>query len=153
MKADGFSLLEILVVLLVLSILSGMVVTRSREGDLNLATEAEILKSHIRYVRHLALVNDVHSWEIRFETDRYGLYRDGSPAGLAFPGEAASTRTLRTGISLALSASESGAAVGNLRWDKWGRPINAEVLLLTMTDAIREQSLNFRIHPETGFIQ
>ena len=153
MKANGFSLLEILVVLLVLSILSGMVVTRSREGDLDLATEAEILKSHIRYVRHLALLNDVHSWEIRFETDRYSLYRNGSPAGLAFPNETASTRTLRAGVSLAVSMSETGATAGDLRWDKWGRPVNGEALLVTLTDVVRGQSLDFRIHPETGFIQ
>jgi hypothetical protein len=153
LKSEGFSLLELLAILLVLSILAGLVVVRGNEDDLNLATEMEILKSHIRYVRHLALVNDVNSWEIRFGADRYSLYRNGSPAGLAFPNEATSTRILGTGISLALSSSENGAAVDNLRWDKWGRPVNAEVLRLSMTDANRGHSLHFQIYPETGLIQ
>jgi hypothetical protein len=153
LKSEGFSLFELLAILLILSVLAGFVVIRGNEDELNLAAEMQILKSHIRYVRHLALVNDVHSWEIRFGTDRYALYRNGSPAGLAFPNEAASTRRLGTGISLSLSSSQTGAAVENLRWDKWGRPVNAEALKLAMTDAIRGQSLDFQIYPETGWIQ
>lgn len=140
-------------ILLILSVMAGLVVIRGNEDDLNLAAEMEILKSHVRYVRHLALVNDVNSWEIRFGTDRYALYRNGSPAGLAFPNEATSTRILRPSINLALSASGTGATVDNLRWDKWGRPVNAEVLTLTLTDAARGQSLDFQILPETGLIQ
>lgn len=153
LKADGFSLLEILVILLVLSILAGMVVTRSRKDDFNLATEAEILKAHIRYVRHLALINDVHSWEIRFEADRYTLFRNGSSAGLSLPQEDSATHLLKAGIEVDLSTSETGAAVGNLRWDKWGRPVNAADLRLTMTDTLQGQSLDFRILQETGIIQ
>lgn len=153
LKRNGFSLFEILVILLVLSILTGMVVTRSRKDDFNLATEAEILKAHIRYVRHLALVNDVHSWEIRFEPDRYTLYRNGSAAGLSLPNEDSATHLLKAGVEVSLSAFETGVGVGNLRWDKWGRPVNAADLRLTMTDTLQGQSLDFRILQETGIIQ
>jgi prepilin-type N-terminal cleavage/methylation domain-containing protein len=153
MKVRGYSLLEILAVLLVLSVLAGFVMNRSREDAFRLEAEAEILKSHLRYVRHLALVNDVNAWEIRFQPDRYALYRNGGSAGLALPNENEAFHRFPPGMEIAVSAIGSQGTVGAIRWDKWGRPAELGDVVVTLSDAVNGGTVRFQINQETGLIQ
>lgn len=153
MNSKGFSLLEVLAVMIVLSVLAGFVAMRGRDDSFRLSVEAETLKAHIRYVRHLALVNDIHSWEIRFQPDRYALAMNGSGAGLSFPNENSAEHRFPEGIEVAVSASATGLAADNLRWDKWGRPADGADIRLTLTDAVTGMETTFRINRETGLVQ
>lgn len=153
MKSEGFTLLEVLVVMIILSVLAGFVAMRGRDDAFRLSVEAETLKAHIRYVRHLALVNDVHSWEIRFRPDRYALFRDGSGVGLTLPNENSAEHRFPRDIAITVVASGSGLATDNLRWDKWGRPADGTDVRLTLADAVTGQEATFRINPETGLVQ
>ena len=153
MNSKAFSLVELLAVLMILSIVAGFVAFRSREDTFVLGVEAGVLKANIRYVRHLALVNDIHAWEIRFLPDRYILQRNGSPAGLSFPGENDGTYRLPPGIRVSVSNLSTGADADRVRWDKWGRPAGGGDIRLTLDDAVNGGEIAFRINRETGRIQ
>lgn len=153
MKSRGFTFLEILAVLLVLSVLAGFLLTRSREDTFRLGAEAEILKAHLRYVRHLALVNDVNTWEIQFSPAGYTLFRNGSSEGLSLPNEPSASRSFPEGMEIAVSVIGTEGSVTSLRWDKWGRPTEGADIRVALSDAVNGGTLRFEINAETGMIQ
>ncbi len=72
----GFTLIEIIMVLLILGVLSYFVATRLFSGDSpDQNAEMELVKNHLRYAQARAM-NTEARWGIKFEPTRYWLYKD-----------------------------------------------------------------------------
>ena len=148
-KSSGFTLLEIVAVLLVLGIVSAVVVARSGvfiEESENSVLETK-LSSHLRYAQIKAMsTNEV--WGVKFQGNAYSLYRYvvPSPPGTpytetySFPGEESSS------VAKPLSVGYSGY----VSFDAWGRPCNdvngSSALSTPLTIGAAA------ITPETGYI-
>ncbi|MCF8026577.1 MAG: type II secretion system GspH family protein [Desulfobacteraceae bacterium] len=75
-KNKGFTLLEIIAVLVIAAVATLVVANTVSRGRSNLAGRTEALKSHIRYAQSMAMSTDEQNWGIRFDTteNQYWLF-------------------------------------------------------------------------------
>jgi prepilin-type N-terminal cleavage/methylation domain-containing protein len=117
-NAKGFTILEIVVVLVLISIIAAAVFTRSiTTDDMNLISQTEKIKNHIRYAQSMAMKQD-EVWGIFCNGSQYWLFNGYKPAdvitGIPLPGENNSTIVLDDiGVSI---------NVFSLYYDKIGKP-------------------------------
>ncbi|MDH5298361.1 MAG: type II secretion system GspH family protein [Desulfobulbaceae bacterium] len=134
--AHGFTLLEIIAVLLILAILAAVgtnFITPPQEYSL--AGETETLKAHLRYAQIRAM-GDTVPWSLALTADGYTLRRDTTPATL--PGEENATHNFPPGVTLT-----SGNVT--VTFDNWGKPGAASTLTLNGSHSIT-------VTEETGYI-
>ncbi len=149
----GFTLAEILTVLVLVGILAAIGFSATGNSKANLSSEVEELKSHLRYAQIRAQA-DIYSWRLVFTNDR--TYQIGPVVipGQGFtpdivPGTNATRRILPEGIT-----ATSGTAI---RFDSWGRPLNDAGFLLfsdqtiALTEGDKTQDLT--ILTNTGLIR
>ena len=115
-KFSGFTLLEIIVVLLVLGIVSTVVVSRyvNANADARDAALMAKIRSHLRYARNASMNSDA-TWWINFNSGSYTLNkRDaaGTSTIAVFPGEGEPVVDLPDGFGPNTS----------VYFDGWGRP-------------------------------
>jgi MSHA pilin protein MshC len=88
-KNQGFTMIEIVIVLVVLFIVSAVVVSRFTTTGVNeLMVETDALKSSLRYAQIQSLNDDAITlgWGIHFPNNTsYILYKNGAPAGVMIP--------------------------------------------------------------------
>ncbi len=153
----GFTLIEIVVVLVLISIIATAVFTRSITTDqINISAQTEKLKSHIRYAQSLAMKRN-ENWGIFGGGSEYWLFGPGSSFQVVIihvqlPGQNADT----------VSLSDLGLNIDPpfiLYFDSHGKPSQlvegplVTDLLITIeksTDA--SQSQTFKLTAETGLI-
>jgi prepilin-type N-terminal cleavage/methylation domain-containing protein len=114
----GFTLIEIVIVMVLISIVAATVFTRSITTDeLSLISRAEKIQSHIRYAQSMAMKsNDV--WGIFCVGNEYWLFKGYSPfdvmTGVKLPGE--------NNDEIDLSDSSVIVHQFSLFFDNFGRP-------------------------------
>ncbi len=86
----GFTLFEIVMVLLILGVISYFVATRlfSADSSINQIAEMELLKNHLRYAQSRALNTDTN-WGIEIDLSdpaqsKYRLYYEGAGGGKTY---------------------------------------------------------------------
>ena len=92
----GFTILEILVVLIIMSIIMVFAIGRGRVTGTDVKVQTEVLKSQLRHAQARAM-NDNNSWGIQTDSSggAYWLFRyDGSFNQFRLPGEDALTINL-----------------------------------------------------------
>lgn len=145
---QGFSLIEIIVVLILMGILTAVAVPRMMDNSVDERADADKLKVHLRYAQMQALNSD-KSWGIQASGGSYFLYHDGNTDNkAAFPAENSDQVSFNTSVSPSFTIS----------FDGWGRPYtdtdsDPEVntpFSSTRTISIGSESIS--ITPETGFI-
>lgn len=152
-KNNGFTLIELIVVLLIIAIISAVVVSRYTGTNNELIGQVEVIKSHLRYAQSKAMSSTSSGtssfWHIHFETTpaQYTLYKGANQK--YFPGETNVTIPLNPGISL------SGETY--ILFDDLGRPYPnntgaSGTQLTTVKTIITSSAGNIEIKPETGFI-
>jgi prepilin-type N-terminal cleavage/methylation domain-containing protein len=152
-KADGFTLIEVVTVIVLVTLLSVASLGYFRHNDTELISQTHILKTHIRYAQARAMNTDT-VWGIHFQasTPQYWLFQD--PAinqKIALPGETADHVDLDA-MGLAITGANF-----NLTFDSWGRPTATDrtftggqlILNLNRGDT---QSDPITITANTGFI-
>lgn len=149
----GFTMIEVVAVLIILGILAAVAISRIpnlREYDV--ASEAGIVKSHLRYA-HSRAMNTSSVWGINFSTSTtYSLFKDGNTSNkVRLPGEGSVDRTLPSGITL----SPTGIVVS---FDSWGAPYqdaggtNAQSGNRSITLSAGGSSESITITQKTGYI-
>ena len=115
----GFTMIEVVMVLIVLAIVSTVIAYRPTTGSNDLITQTETLKSHLRYAQIRAM-NDTFSWGIRIpNAGSYVLYKNNVQATSQLPGENAQTHTLPAIITIT-------AGVGTTyNFNDFGKPVDA----------------------------
>ena len=84
-SSRGFTLLEIILVLVCLGIISAYVVKTSMRGmdTANEISQINQVKSHLKYAQGMAM-NSGAFWGVHFSGDRYALFRYGPPTQYRF---------------------------------------------------------------------
>ena len=149
-KNQGFTLIEVISVILIISILRVMVISRWTTSSSDLYSQIEVVKAHLRYAQSLAMSTS-SNWYVHFETipapGRYTLYKAGTPR--YFPMERDYAQKLKPGIVLSAEAY--------VLFDRLGRPYPntsgaAGTQQTTAQTIITSAVGNIEIKPETGFI-
>ena len=151
-KNRGFTMLEVIVVLIILGIITAFVVSRSTNISAELSSETGIIKTHLRYAQCMALANDIYSWRITLSSgspDYYTLSKinksdstETNPINL--PNEDSPTHTLPSGISIT-------SGLGTVTFDEWGSP-GTTTQSITLSDGAGN-SETITITKNTGFIE
>ena len=122
---SGFTMIEMVLVLIVMAILGTFIISRATTSDNELIAQTEILKSHLRHAQIKAM-NDTVPWGIRIpNAGSYILYRNNAVASDMLPGEspgvspAPQTHTLPTTVTI------TGGASATYNFNAWGTPVDA----------------------------
>ena len=147
---SGFTLIEVVTVLILLGILSAVVMVRATGPSSELVARTEILKSHLRYAQMKDMTsNDV--WGISAAGNSYWLFTNGNTTqSRQLPGE----------DNLNVDLSGYGLSVSGFTYsfDKWGSPCSdagatarlTVAVSINISDGTESRSIN--ITPYTGFI-
>lgn len=167
-STQGFTLIEIVTVLLLMGILALVAVASMGNDPSRVVGRAESITSHLRYVQAKAmntgpLYEDQHSWGVSFpDNTSYFLFHCTDPAACT-PG---SSQVHPPGEdALVVQMGGDGVTVtGNqvVAFDRFGRPFSDEtlsnatalsgILTLTVSDG-SGNSRSITIRPETGLIE
>ena len=139
-SSNGFTLLEVICVLLLIGIVTTVVLSRTMDHSVELIAEMEVLKGHLRYAQARAM-NSNQSWGINFSGSSYTLEEDGAASVTALPGLNGAICTLAEGII--------NSTVNPIIFNQWGNP-GTTAITVTISDGTDSQS--FTIAPLTGFI-
>jgi prepilin-type N-terminal cleavage/methylation domain-containing protein len=134
----GFTLIEVLAVLLVLAVIMTVILTRTPSINRDAYAQAAIIRGHLRFAQSLAMGNNTESWGITFTPNSYTLFLNGSPAGVPLPNDSTSTHNLPAGVTIT-------GGVGAILFDEWGSPGPDTITVTVNTEPITVTRL-------TGFI-
>lgn len=110
---QGFTVLEIIVILIVMGIIGVIAVSRLWGTDVDLIAQNEVIKTHLRYAQSRAMNTDV-IWGINLTGSTYSLFKNGSTANkVILPAEDSNTRSLPSGITVETAI---------ISFDSWGIP-------------------------------
>jgi MSHA pilin protein MshC len=135
---QGFSMIEILAVLIVLAVVTTVVMTRAPAVERNAFTQAAILRAHLRFAQAMAMTHDEEVWGVTFTPASYTLIQNGNPATVRLPNDNSSTHNLPSGVVLT-------SDVDTILFDRWGSPGET-------TAAIDISGQTVSITRNTGFI-
>lgn len=139
-KRAGFTLVEFIAMLLLLSVLALIMISSSFNSNADLVAEAEQLRGHLRYAQSLALANNMDSWGLSITSGSYSLRKNGGAAPIDLPGLGSATHVFRAGVSVV-----SGA--GLVVFDEFGSPGGAAVSI-TLSDGTHTRVIT--LAAETG---
>ena len=113
---NGFTFIELLMVMVIIAIISAIVFSRFMFGDTDLIAQTEVIKTHIRYAQSQAMNSDA-VWGIKCDGNSYWLFKNGDPDDkVRLPGEASDN------IDLSEDKGLSSMESFTLSFDDWGRP-------------------------------
>jgi prepilin-type N-terminal cleavage/methylation domain-containing protein len=115
----GFTLIEIIAVLVILAIVSAVVISRGTVTDTaSLQAEVDTLKGHLRYAQYLAL-NDIPpvKWGIQVGGPSYILIKVDAgvtTSPFSLPGGSSATHGFENGVT--------ATGTGTVLFNEWGSP-------------------------------
>ena len=162
-QSHGFTMVEIVIVLVVLFIVSTVIISRYTTADSNeLMAETDALKASLRFAVIQSLNDDTLTtgWGIYFPSDTsYALYKNGAASTVAIPAKYPdpakdpppnNTHTLQGNVRI---TSGVGTMVA---FDRWGRPIDVSGNPLTADISLTliqgTQASSITVTKNTGFI-
>ncbi len=139
-RRGGFTLVEVIAVLLLLGLLALIVLRSPFASNADLVREADQLRSHLRFAQSLAMANNMDSWGISITSGGYSLRKNGATAGVDLPGLGTAAHTFLSGITVTQGS-------GVVLFDEWGSPGNAAVGI-TLSDGTHTRVIT--LSAETG---
>lgn len=148
-NTKGFTLLEVILVIVLISIFAAVAVLRQPPTDVTLKAGAARLKAHLRYAQIRAM-NTSTPWGIgyRADTGDYWLFRESAEAlgnRRILPGE---TQTEVEDLTQKSIDVDNGDFT--VRFNDWGTPDITEELVLTLSKGSESEVII--ITPNTGYI-
>lgn len=148
--AKGFTLIEIIAVLVVLAIVSAVVYSRgssTAEAEVNATVEA--LKGHIRFVQMRAMNSD----PVSGCNSAFGMASDGTKYYMFKDCNAASKVILPGATDISGVKLPSGSTFTTFSFDKWGRPYSSSDGTGTSeTISLTVKGKSIAITKNTGFV-
>lgn len=142
---QGFTLIEVIAVLIILGILGVVIATRvSSTSTYSVKSQAAAFKSHIRYAQTMAMGTD-SIWGITVsDSKHYFLFKGNESTMVVLPGAESN--------QVELKADEpSFLSTGTVRFDGKGSPIVGDTPSFTV--AMGEEKEVINITQNTGFIK
>ncbi len=161
---NGFTLLEIIAILVILGILSAVVAVRSNSFDAEVYTGAEMLKTHLRYAQTQAMNRNPNANEdsetfmgIYYDsgTNQYWMFRGVNPNNVELLPDDLQYTTAERKISLTEKKIRFGATFiicFNSRGIPYRTPVEKLAAPMTIVVTGGNSSKTVSITPETGFI-
>jgi prepilin-type N-terminal cleavage/methylation domain-containing protein len=141
-KNSGFTLLEVVLVLVIAGIIGVVVASRFVGVDTNMVVQTDVVKTHLRYAQIRAMSSNA-IWGINFQGTTYSFFKNGNTADTVyFPGEESLTIDLPSGKS----ASEI------VSFDSWGKP-HTDAAGLVPRASLAVGDLAVIVTENTGFVQ
>ena len=145
----GFTMIETIVVLVILGIVAAVVAVRmSDTSAVDLASQVEAVKGHLRYAQTRAMNSNLVVWGINFNsTTSYYLFQGaGSTTPVQLPGEGSAT--------ISLTAKKSGLTITPVRitFNEFGSPCDASGTPLTADATVATNGGTITVTKNTGFI-
>jgi prepilin-type N-terminal cleavage/methylation domain-containing protein len=163
---SGFTMIEIIAVLVITAIIAAVAVTRISSNDNNLIAVSDTLRSHLRLAQAKAMSSSTDTgivWGVRFiSSTQYHLFYCAT-ASTCDPTNAANQSAFPGAGSIIMDLSDKGVQVVNgagiLAFNRFGTPyINATLttilanqLTLTLQDN-NGGTITINITPQTGMI-
>jgi MSHA pilin protein MshC len=115
---EGFTILEVITVMVLISIFSIVLVTRLMDTSTELSVQTDVIKTHLRYAQTRAMSSN-EIWGVVFEGSTYSLFRKGDTNDkVYFPGEERSEDEEQKKLDL-----PSGVSANEIvSFDSWGKP-------------------------------
>ncbi len=116
----GFTLIEIVMVIVFIAILATVAIVRHKYVDPTLMAQTQVLKAHLRYAQMRSLSTDSH-WGIKYQVNgdqrSYWLFKQPeTDSRIVLPGESDDrVRLDRMGIVISQGSFQ-------VEFDGWGRP-------------------------------
>lgn len=148
-QIHGFSLIELILVLLIVSIISTYAVIKFSSGSINISAQADQIMADIRHTESLA-INRGQRYRINFNNDRYWISNADGSTLYTHPASSSAVIFLDTGIT-------SSSTHSFLVFDGQGKPYTdaltpgtalAADAVITLTAGSETRTV--RITPETG---
>jgi len=157
-RQSGFTMIEMVVVLLLMGIIAATVLGRAiTTSDLDLNSETDKIRNHLRYAQAEAMKRSNTVWGIKSAGNEYWLFRDTNPDNAAnevrLPGVAYS------GASNRINEADIKVTVSDFTifFDRIGKPYSpnaASALINQLSIEVKAgESRYITITPETGFIR
>jgi MSHA pilin protein MshC len=144
-QQSGFTLIELVTVLILLGILAGTLYSRGAPSTATLNAQADQLARTLRHTQSLSLAQG-RSLTLDVQSATSYIISDGG-ATITDPQGIVQTHTLVNGVTL---------AGGDLDFDSLGRPIDATDNLITTartwTLSVDGSTASVRVEPLTGFV-
>ena len=151
---QGFTMIEVIAVLVILGIIAVVAVSRLGTDENDLIAQTDIVKAHLRFAQLKALSDDTSaSWGIAFAAGSYALQRNGGAASVNLPGENGATHSFPSGVSI---TSVTVTPSQTVYFNSWGSPVDASGNLLTANikiTLVQSVSKAFLIYNNTGYIE
>ena len=136
--SPGFTMIEVMAVLIVLAVVMTVVLSRTPSIDREDYAQRAIIRAHLRFAQSLAMSNNTERWGISFTSNSYTLFQNGLPASVNLPNDSTSTHNLPAGIAIT-------SGIGTIIFDEWGSPGPDTITITVNTESIQ-------VTRHTGFI-
>ena len=162
----GFTMIEVVVVLIVLSIVATVIISKSFTADTNeLMVETDGLTSSLQYAQSQSM-NDgadtpVIKWGINISDDAsYWLYKNNADATSMIPVKGSGSDAVTVACPINCHQLQGNvkisSGINKINFDKWGRPLDGSGNLRTedtmITLAKGTGTSKFKVSKNTGFI-
>jgi prepilin-type N-terminal cleavage/methylation domain-containing protein len=154
----GFTFIEMIVVLVLMSIIAASVLVRGMDTDqIDLMAQAAKIRNHIRYAQAMAMKRSDTNWGIKCDGNAYWFFKgtnpDDSANQLPLPGEK-NSQILLADINVTMDGF-------TLLFDRYGIPYKNNLSTkvdnssnsLSITISAGSGSVTLSVTPETGLIQ
>jgi MSHA pilin protein MshC len=151
----GFTLIELVVVVIVLGIVTAVVAVRAGSLETRPMAQAAALRAHLRQTQSRAIKSG-SEWGMRSAGSEYWMFEGANPAALS------AVRPLPGEEALRMDLTEKGVNISGFTviFDQYGIPHSSSGVLLSTNLGITVQSPGdasnsavLTIIPETGYVQ
>ncbi len=142
-REDGFTIIEIMAVLLIIGILSVMAVGRISDYNAEAAGASAVIKNHIRYSQVMAMKSNTVCG-IQFSGTGYSIFRNASTADkVTLPNHNSADFAIPSAL---------GTATETIYFDLWGVPYS-DLAFTTPRPTGTIGSLGISMTIDTGYVQ
>ena len=147
----GFTIIEVIVVLILIGIVSVLIISRTTNiQDIELEAQTDKVQTHIRYAQTMAMKRSNTIWGIKCDGIDYWLFKTNDPDNEAnqvqFLGENSAKVPMPNMGAFTLFFDKFGIPYTSYTDENTNDPVSTPL-------SIQIDSENFSITPETGFIQ
>lgn len=150
-RPQGFTLIELVSVLLLMAILAVVAADQWPGFGINLSAQTDQLLNDIRYTQFLAM-NRGQRYRINFAADHYWITDASGTVTYPFPANGASAVTLTSGVTLSTTDSFlvfDGNGVPYTTASSPGTPLAADAVITLSADGMTS---TLTVSPETGYV-